>query len=81
MEHRIVWIHGIGQYSPGYSVEWENTFNRYFHFSHSNYVEVCWDTVFHPIGGIRGLEVDEVTIELTPQEQLAEAEVRKDLQP
>ena len=80
MDHRIVWIHGIGQYSPGYSVEWENTFNRYFHFSHSNYVEVCWDTVFHPIGGIRGLEVDEVTIELTPQEQLAEAEVRKDLQ-
>jgi hypothetical protein len=78
MEHRVVWVHGIGQHSPGYSAPWERVFNQYLNFSHEDYLEVCWDTVF--TAALRALAGSGNAIGLTRAEQLAEADVRADLE-
>ena len=83
MEPRVVWIHGIGEHHPGFSAEWERVFNPYFGFAHDNYVEVLWDTVFNAAPaaepGARALAERPADALMTPQERLAEEEVRDDL--
>ena len=82
MAQRVVWVHGIGQHSPGYSAEWEATFNPYLNLSHEAYSEVCWDTVFHAARALPGEAVGSaggLAIPLTPREQQDEAEVREEL--
>lgn len=75
MQHRIIWIHGIGDHQAGYSASWTTAYNEYFQLASDSYLEVCWDTVFD---APRDLDSPE-PIDLTPQEQLAEQEVREDL--
>ena len=48
MEHRIVWVHGIGNHQAGYSDSWEQHFNAYLQLPHASYIEVVWETVFEP---------------------------------
>lgn len=83
MDHRIVWIHGIGDYHPGYSAAWEAVFNPYLHFPDADFIEVLWATIFD-------LTVAAVTATgaapagphaaLTRKEQLRAVEVRAELE-
>lgn len=79
MDYRILWIHGIGPYSAGYSVAWEQVYNPYLNFPDTDYLEVLWRDVFTSAGSSSGSGTNEINIPLTPQEQVAEAEVRKAL--
>ncbi len=79
MDYRVVWVHGIGHQPAGYSKAWENAFNTYLQFPQDDYIEVLWSVVFDSFIGNSSLGMNEITIPLTPQEQLAEAEVRKAL--
>ena len=67
LDYRVLWIHGIGPYSAGYSILWETIFNSYLNFPASDYLEVLWSTVF--TGPTR--------IPVAPQEQLAAENLRK----
>ncbi len=79
MQHRIIWVHGIGSHSPGWSAGWQTNFNRYLNLPADNYLEVTWDTVFQAARmGTRSID-EGSEVALTPQEELAEAEVREDL--
>ena len=81
MQQRIVWVHGIGLHRAGYSNEWRTNFNPDLQLAPENYLEVVWDTVFHPEpGDARSLNDAGGVIDLTPQEQLAEQEVRAELE-
>lgn len=83
MDHRIVWIHGIGDYHAGYSAAWEAVFNPYLSFPDADFVEVLWATIFD-------LTVAAVTAAgaaptgpyaaLTRKEQLRAAEVQAELE-
>jgi hypothetical protein len=80
MEQRIVWVHGIGDFKPGYSAEWEQNFNTYLQLPQASYLEVVWETVFdvarrtmHARGAAAA------PVKLTRKEQAAEAEVREQL--
>jgi hypothetical protein len=81
MQHRLVWVHGIGDHLPGYSEPWEQSFNPHLSFQHANYVEVVWETVFDSAIEALRLEAraDGAPVVMTPREQLAEAEVRAQL--
>ncbi len=79
MDYRVVWVHGIGQQHAGYSIPWENAFNQYLNFPHNDYIEVLWSVVFDSLISTSSLGMNQITIPLTPQEQLAEADVRKAL--
>jgi hypothetical protein len=84
MQQRIVWVHGIGIHHPGYSQQWQINFNRFLQFDASDYLEVCWDTVFQGKGGPpKGLTPKMTglldSIKLTPREKQEEAEVRDQL--
>ncbi len=80
MAVHIVWIHGIGNHQPGYSAGWQAVFNPYLNLQSDNYVEVCWETVFEVADeGARGAALA-LDVALTPQEELAAAEVRQDLE-
>ncbi len=79
MQHRIIWVHGIGSHSPGWSAGWQTNFNRYLNLAADNYLEVTWDTVFQVVRmGTRSID-EGAEVALTPQEELAEEEVREDL--
>jgi metacaspase-1 len=79
MEHRIVWVHGIGDHLAGYSAPWEQSFNTHLSLAHESYVEVVWETVFD--NARRALSRERrgtgAPIRLTQREQLAEAEIRE----
>jgi hypothetical protein len=81
MEHRIVWVHGIGDHQSGYSAEWERSLNGYLGIPHESYVEVVWETVFdaarRSVGAERGAA--SAPMRLTRRERLAEAEIRAEL--
>ena len=47
MDHRIVWVHGIGAYTAGYSTTWKNVFNEYLSFPDADFVEVLWADQFN----------------------------------
>jgi hypothetical protein len=80
MEQRIVWIHGIGNHQPGYSAEWEQSFNTYLSLPHDSFLEVVWETVFDAARrATRGQRARGAPLKLTRREQAAEAEVREQL--
>ncbi len=80
MQHRIVWVHGIGAHSPGYSLQWQTHFNRYLNLTSADYLEVCWDTVFQRAQAATRSSDGGEAVALSPQEQLAEQEVREELE-
>lgn len=47
MDHRIVWVHGIGPHTAGYSTAWKNVFNEYLSFPDADFVEVLWADQFN----------------------------------
>jgi hypothetical protein len=80
MDHRIVWVHGIGDHKPGYSSEWQRNFNPYLNLQPESYVEVVWESVFDAARQrARGRRADAAAL-LTAQEELAAADVRRELQ-
>jgi len=46
MDHRVVWVHGVGPTNPDYSVAWKNVFNEYFNFPDNDFITVFWRAVF-----------------------------------
>lgn len=80
MQHRIVWVHGIGPHSPGYSGEWQTVFNQSLNLTPAEYLEVCWDTVFDQAQGATRSAEGGSAVALTAQEQLAAEEVRQELE-
>ncbi|MCC6176306.1 MAG: hypothetical protein IT305_13455 [Chloroflexi bacterium] len=92
MEHRIVWVHGIGDHQAGYSDEWRLNFNQHLHLPDSDFIEVLWDTVFDAIPGTtrsaaaattRGAVIvvapPRAELGLTPTETLAAQEIQDEL--
>ncbi|HZS01603.1 MAG TPA: hypothetical protein VFE37_22995 [Chloroflexota bacterium] len=79
MEHRIVWVHGIGDHKPGYSAEWEQAFNTYLQLPHADYLEVVWETVFDAARRATRARGAAAPLKLTRKEQATEAEVREQL--
>lgn len=80
MQHRILFVHGIGVHPPGWSKEWQAAFNHDLRFQPSNYLEVTWDTVFQVAqGGTRAAAISGAPVTLTPQEQVAADQVREEL--
>src|SRR4051794_9968892 len=80
MEHRIVWVHGIGHHTAGYSDSWRQSFDHYLHLTPASYLEVVWDTVFHPERTrTRDAARAAGAIALTPQEELAAREVQDEV--
>jgi hypothetical protein len=79
MEHRIVWVHGIGNHQAGYSDSWEQHFNSYLQLPHASYLEVVWETVFEPTRqpASRGRRQSAGPIRMTRKEQLEEEEIRE----
>ena len=81
MQHRIMWIHGIGNHAAGYSASWQAAFNTYLQLAAENYVEVCWDDVFQAARATaRGGTLESRAVALTPDEQRDEAAVRAELE-
>jgi hypothetical protein len=80
MEHRIVWVHGIGDHQPGYSAGWKQVYNAYLHLPDESFVEVVWETVFEPSRARAPRRRAAATpLTLTRQEELAEQQVREQL--
>lgn len=67
-DYRIVWVHGIGHPSAGYSNSWRDAFNTYLKFPNTDYIEVLWSTVFTEAMNV--LHLDKPSIPLTSQEQI-----------
>jgi len=83
MDHRIVWIHGIGDYQPGYSAAWEAVFNPYLQFPDADFVEVLWATIFDlKLAALTafGAAPTGPHAALTRKEQLRAAEVQAELE-
>lgn len=81
MEHRVIWIHGIGDHSPGYSSRWQENFGRFLALPSSSYIEVVWDSVFKGDGSTtRGGAETSPGLAMTPAEEAAELEVRLELE-
>lgn len=83
MPHRIVWVHGIGPHRDGYSMPWRTNFNVYLKLLDDCFVEVNWNSVFQAAEaatrGVGSLGGADDVLALSPQEQLAEEQVRADL--
>jgi hypothetical protein len=80
MQHRVLWVHGIGAHSAGYSAGWQTHFNEYLKLNPTDYVDVCWNNVFEAAHETRSVDGSGDPLALTPQEQLAANEVRQDLE-
>jgi metacaspase-1 len=82
VEHRIVWVHGIGDHKAGYSDPWRQNFNTYLKLPHASYVEVVWETVFETTRqrATRGRGQPTGPVSMTRMEQLEEAEIREQVQ-
>lgn len=81
MEHRVLWVHGIGDHKPGYSLLWQENYGRYLMLPSSTNVEVVWESVLE--GGSGATRADPSAppeLALTPEEQAAELEVRLELE-
>lgn len=74
MNYRIVWVHGLGNWNPGYSKEWTNTFNEYLKFPDGDFIEVFWRAVFIALTSAPRQATNEAALALAAQKQ---AEVRK----
>jgi hypothetical protein len=79
MDYRIVWVHGIGPTQPGYSKDWDQTYNPYLKFPLSDFMEVYWADVYSSTMSVANPGTNIITMPLTIQEQLVEAQVRKAL--
>jgi hypothetical protein len=79
-DDRIVWVHGIGPYGPGYSLDWTNVFNSYLHLSAASFVEVLWDTALvQPTPSSGGLLPESPWFPLNALEQVAAAAIKDNL--
>jgi hypothetical protein len=79
MDYRIVWVHGIGPTQSGYSKDWDQTYNPYLNFPLSDFMEVYWADVYSSTMSVDNPGTNMITMPLTIQEQLVEAQVRKAL--
>lgn len=78
MNHRVVWVHGIGEHRTGYSKRWQKVFNEFLELDADGYVEVLWEPVMEGRPpGARGLARP---IRLTPDERAAERRIRAELE-
>jgi metacaspase-1 len=72
MDECVVWVHGIGPTEAGYSDSWTQVYNECLNFPTTAYIEVLWADVYSSA-------TNTITLPLVMQEQLAEAQVRKNL--
>jgi hypothetical protein len=79
MDYRVVWVHGIGPTQPGYSKDWDQTYNLYLKFPLSEFIEVYWANAYGLTMSVDNPGTNMITIPPTSQEQLVEAQVRKAL--
>lgn len=76
MEHRIVWIHGIGDHQAGYSDAWRRSFNAYLNLPAESFVEVLWESVFDANWtAARGRRPEAAALRLSRQEAAAAVEL------
>lgn len=83
MDHRIIWVHGIGDYQPGYSLAWQQVFNAYLNFPPEDYVETFWADVFNlTLAALTaaGAAATAPLALLTQREQLRAVEVQSELE-
>jgi metacaspase-1 len=82
MDHRIVWVHGIGAYTAGYSTAWKAVFDPYMNFPDEDFIEVLWADIFNlTIEALAaGAAADAPHAALTRKEQLRAAEVQAELE-
>lgn len=82
MDHRIVWVHGIGAYTAGYSDAWKTVFNTYLSFPDADFVEVLWADIFHlTVAALAARTTARAPhAALTRTEQLRAAEVQAELE-
>lgn len=76
MDHRIIWVHGIGDHHAGYSRPWSEALDEYTALGAGSYAEVCWDQVFDAEPGTRG----DTPPELTTAEQADAERIRLELE-
>ncbi len=76
--YRVVWVHGVGDYNPGYSKEWTKVFNEYLNFPDPvhDFIEVYWRAVFIAMTSAPRQAMSQAARALAAQKQ---AEVRKAL--
>ena len=75
MAYRIVWVHGVGDISPGYSADWTNVFNPYLNnLPDIDFIEVYWRKVF--LDKLNELKQNAAALAATSQQQAA---VQKEL--
>ena len=67
MDYRIVWVHGIGPTRPGYSKDWDQTYNLYLNFPLSDFREVYWADVYSSTMSVDNLGTNMITMPLTTQ--------------
>src|SRR5688572_19049797 len=81
----VIWVHGIGNHTAGYSDPWRIAFDRYLKLPLDAYVEVLWETVFdapsrtRSKARTRSTGADATTV-LTDRERADEVAVREELQ-
>ncbi len=82
MDHRIVWVHGIGAYTAGYSAAWQAVFNPFLGFPDGEFVEVLWADVFTlAVAALRaGAAAATPHAALTRREQLRAVEVQSEVE-
>jgi metacaspase-1 len=79
MPHRVMWVHGIGAHQPGYSRSWQDAFNPHLNLQPSDFLEVCWNTVFDKTAGATRSAEGGEAVALTEAEQIAADQVREEL--
>jgi hypothetical protein len=65
---RIVWVHGIGEHTAGFSKPWRAVFNPFLKLRDTEYLEVLWEPVMEgrpPGARARGV----AGVRLTPAER------------
>lgn len=76
---RIVWVHGIGEHTAGYSKAWRAIFDPHLKLRNSEYLEVLWEPVMEgrpPGSRSRG----GAGVRLTPAERANERVIRLELE-
>ncbi len=72
MDQCVVWVHGIGPREAGYSDSWTQAYNECLNLPTTAYIEVLWSDVYSST-------TNKIPLPLAMQEQVAEAQVRKNL--
>jgi metacaspase-1 len=81
MNHRIVWVHGIGNHRPGYSARWQAVCNPFLNLTPASYIEVIWEPILdrQQFAGTLSDDGQANPSELTPQEEAAEEQLKLEL--